>query len=128
MSDERPSEELYDVKTDPFEINNLARDPEHSETLKKFADILNQWIVETDDKAQYGESEPGLKFMLGIWGEHCVNPEYGPIREKLPGFEGTLFYLKSESSRIVDSDFSGTPLFDINANNSVDIEINHSSE
>lgn len=128
MSDKRPSEELYDLKADPFEINNLARDPKYARTVKKYADILNQWIIKTDDKGQYGESEPGLKFMLGIWGEHCINPEYTPIREKFPNLEGTLFYLKSESSKKVDPNFAGTPLFDIKANHSVDVRINRPSD
>ncbi len=124
MSDKRPSEELYDLNADPFEINNLAGDSNYSRTVKEYTDILNQWIIKTDDKGQYGEGEPGLKFMLGIWGEHCINPEYTHIREKFPNFEGSLFYLKSESSKKVDSNLVGTPLFDINANESVDIRIN----
>jgi len=123
MSYERPSEELYDIKADPFELNNLAENSEYSEVLKKYRSVLEHWILETDDKGQYGEDEAGLKFMLGIWGKSCVNPEYDLLRKKYPNFEGSLIYLKSESSKKVDSNFIGTPLFDIPSNQQVQFAV-----
>ncbi|MBU3028399.1 sulfatase family protein [Zobellia galactanivorans] len=123
MSDERPSEELYDLKADPFELNNLAVNSEYSEILTKYRSILDQWIAQTGDKGQYGEDEAGLKFMLGIWGKECVNPEYDALRKKYPNFEGSLIYLKSESFTKVDPNFKGTPLFDVSANQVVNIKL-----
>lgn len=96
LSDKRPSEELYDLQEDPFELNNLANDPEYSETLKKHAAILNQWITDTDDKGQYPEGEEGLKLMLGIWGKNAVNPEYDPLRERYKDLEGSLWEYKNQ--------------------------------
>ena len=113
MAAVRPSEELYDINADPFELNNLAQNPQYSKVLEKYRSVLNQWVLETDDKGQYGEDEAGLKFMLGIWGKDCVNPEYDVLRKKYPNFEGSLVYLKSEASKKVEPDFVGTPLFDI---------------
>jgi len=113
MSDKRPSEELYDLKEDPFELNNLATKTEYSNVLKKYANVLGEWIVNTDDKGQYPEDEENLKLMLGIWGQHAVNPEYEPIRKKLPNLAGSLFYLKSEASKMIDSSFVEAPLFDM---------------
>ena len=113
MAAVRPSEELYDINADPFELNNLAQNPQYSKVLEKYRSVLNQWVLETDDKGQYGEDEAGLKFMLGIWGKDCVNPEYDVLRKKYPNFEGSLVYLKSETSKKVEPDFVGTPLFDI---------------
>ncbi|MEZ5038472.1 MAG: sulfatase [Saprospiraceae bacterium] len=94
--DERPAEELYNLKEDPFEINNLAGKPAYAETLKHYAAILDQWIKETDDKGQYPENEEGLKLMLGIWGKYAVNPEYEPLRKKYPDLAGSQFELKSK--------------------------------
>ena len=110
MSDERPYEELYDIRKDPYELHNLAEAPEYSEALKEHAGILDAWIADTGDKGQYAENEEGLMFMLGIWGQYCVNPEYDPLRKKYPGLEGSLFYLKSEPAILVDSSFIGDPL------------------
>jgi arylsulfatase A-like enzyme len=96
MSDERPAEELYDLNNDPFEIVNLANDPAYSDVLNQYKTILEQWVEKTNDKGQYPENEEGLKFMLGIWGDHVVNPEYQPLIEEDESFGGSLFYMKSE--------------------------------
>ena len=68
MSDDRPAEELYNLQNDPYELNNLAANPEYNKVLKGYAHILENWIVETNDKGQYPEDEENLKLMLGIWG------------------------------------------------------------
>lgn len=60
LSDKRPAEKLYDLKNDPYEVHNLANDPNYSEQLSKIRDILDNWIKETDDKGQYPESEEEL--------------------------------------------------------------------
>tara|TARA_R110000868_G_scaffold368661_1_gene631761 strand:+ start:237 stop:1853 length:1617 start_codon:yes stop_codon:yes gene_type:complete len=128
MSNERPNEELYNIKADPFELNNLAENPEYAEVLRSYRSVLDQWVLETDDKGQYGEDEAGLKFMLGIWGKDCVNPEYDILRKKYPNFEGSLVFLKSETSKKVELDFVGTPLFDIAANQLVQFSVRPMSE
>ena len=45
----KPLEELYDITTDPFEINNLAEKPEYENTLYKMRKVLNNWMIETED-------------------------------------------------------------------------------
>lgn len=95
-SPERPDKELYDLVNDPYEINSLANDPQYKEILNKYEKVLDDWIVQTNDQGQYPENEGGLKLMLGIWGDHAVNPEYDVLREKYPDLSGSLFYLKSE--------------------------------
>jgi arylsulfatase A-like enzyme len=47
--DKRPAEELYDLKKDPWQINNVADKPEYSEMLKKFRKIMNDWMKGTND-------------------------------------------------------------------------------
>lgn len=96
MSEERPSEELYDLNNDPFEIANLANDPAYSNVLNQYKNILEQWIKSTGDKGQYPENKEGLKFMLGIWGDHVENPEYKPLMDEDENLGGSLFYMKSE--------------------------------
>lgn len=102
MSNERPKEELYNLKNDPLELNNLASNSAYSDVRAEYAGILNDWIVKTDDKGQYPEDEENLKLMLGIWGEHAVNPEYDILRKRYPNLSGSLTYLKSEPFKLID--------------------------
>ncbi len=52
----RPSEELYDLASDPNEIKNLAADPAYQSTLVEMRDRLAKWIKETGDKGEQPES------------------------------------------------------------------------
>lgn len=45
----RPTEELYDLKSDPNETKNLAADPKYAKQLAKLRKILYDWMVETKD-------------------------------------------------------------------------------
>jgi hypothetical protein len=56
LSDERASEELYDLKNDPWELKNVASDPAYAKTLAAMRARLDQWIEETGDQGQEVES------------------------------------------------------------------------
>jgi len=45
----RPTEELYDLKSDPNETKNLAADPKYAKQLAKLRKTLYDWMVETKD-------------------------------------------------------------------------------
>jgi arylsulfatase A-like enzyme len=45
------SRELYDLEADPWELHNLARDPEHAETRAALDRRLWRWSVHTEDAA-----------------------------------------------------------------------------
>lgn len=45
----RPKEELYDLKKDPYELNNLAANPSFKKTLEQHRVLLEEWIKETGD-------------------------------------------------------------------------------
>jgi len=49
MKPTRPKEELYDLKSDPHEIHNLADDSRHETVLVRFRSRLDQWIKTTND-------------------------------------------------------------------------------
>ena len=55
LADTRPPEELYDIQKDPYEIDNLATDPEFAGTLNTMRDRLEHWIEETGDMGQTPE-------------------------------------------------------------------------
>ena len=45
----RPAEELYDLNSDPHELNNLASDPGYATTLEEFRQQLASWQKDTRD-------------------------------------------------------------------------------
>jgi len=57
MEDTKPGEELYDMKNDPFEINNLAADAAHAETLNRMRVALADWMRDIGDLGLLPESE-----------------------------------------------------------------------
>ncbi|MFG0265532.1 MAG: sulfatase [Rhodopirellula sp. JB055] len=56
MADTRPAEELYDLQSDPYEMNNLAASPSHAETLASLRGELDAWMAETGDEGGVDES------------------------------------------------------------------------
>ena len=83
----RPIEELYDLKADPHQINNLATNLEFATILKEHRDVLENWIKETDDKGQYPEDAAQLEATYNLWKDRPrfknakVNPEYDQFKK-----------------------------------------------
>ncbi len=84
VNDERPAEELYDLHEDPHETKNLVHSykREHALELAKHRDILYNWIIETDDKGRFPESDEALKAVIDRWGEKAVNKEYKRVKNE----------------------------------------------
>jgi len=76
MKPSRPPEELYDLETDPFEINNLAENPEFADTKNRLSSILDVWILETNDQGRVPEPPETIEY----W-ERAMEEYYGS-REK----------------------------------------------
>lgn len=57
MAENKPAEELYDLESDPHEINNLADDTEHLATLERMREVHLQWVADTRDIGLIPESE-----------------------------------------------------------------------
>jgi arylsulfatase A-like enzyme len=45
----RPSEELYDLEKDPYQLNNIIEDKTYANTLKELKKQLLDWRIVTDD-------------------------------------------------------------------------------
>lgn len=57
MADTRPSEELYDLRADPFELHNLAGDPAREPLLRRMRERLAHWEATNPDLGREPESE-----------------------------------------------------------------------
>jgi hypothetical protein len=59
MKEKKPMEELYDIRTDPSEIHNLADNPEYVKTLKEFRESLAKWRTAVGDVGVTAEFRSG---------------------------------------------------------------------
>ncbi len=79
FSPTRPTEELYQWTTDTWQVDNLALDPAHRETLESLRARLDHWMVETHDHgsesasmydsdmaAYVGKGHPDIKKNIAI--------------------------------------------------------------
>ena len=48
--DTKPLEEFYDLQNDPYEVNNLANDPNYATKIKGYRKALKDWQIEIEDK------------------------------------------------------------------------------
>lgn len=46
----RPAVEFYDIKKDPYELNNLASKKEYQTMIKKYDAKLKEWMIQQGDK------------------------------------------------------------------------------
>jgi arylsulfatase A-like enzyme len=53
----RPREELYDMRNDPYQLNNLAADSAYQEIKQKLWRRLHQWMIDTNDPRANGEDD-----------------------------------------------------------------------
>ena len=67
--DKRPAEQLFDIKSDPGCINDLATDPKHAETITKLSAQLDAYLKKTNDPRVTGNGDIFETY-----------PRYSPIR------------------------------------------------
>ena len=53
----KQDEELYDLKFDPYEVDNIVNNPDYIDKLIELRNALNTWQYEIDDKGFINESE-----------------------------------------------------------------------
>lgn len=75
----RPELELYDVQADPFEINNLAQNPEYAGTVQTLKKQLDSWMASQGDNGQATELAAFERMLSGndeykAWAKANGNP------------------------------------------------------
>lgn len=76
----KPTEMLFDLKNDPWELHNLAEDPAHQDILKRMRDATYQHMIQSRD---LGLFPPSIRFHhsgeIGIY-EYVQTTDY-PLEE-----------------------------------------------
>jgi hypothetical protein len=74
MWNPKPVEELYDLQSDPQELNNLATSPEYAEVLVKMRGLLKDQILKTRDSGFLFEPEMMMRSVGTSTYEMAQNP------------------------------------------------------
>lgn len=61
----KPVEELFDVKNDPFEVNNIANDPKYANKLKELRAQHEAWTKKYGDLGEMSEKDLRAKWWNG---------------------------------------------------------------
>lgn len=77
-----PAEELFDLKADPYCLNNLADQPEHADTLKKLSQQIEQQLAAEGDPRSRGQG-----YIFGFFPTFKFNQETDYRYEVLPTVE-----------------------------------------
>lgn len=71
----RPRIELYDLKEDPWEINNVAAHPDYWQKARELAKVLDGWIEETGDFPPYLRvRDDHTDRLTGVWFSRQIPP------------------------------------------------------
>jgi len=94
-----PEEELYDMESDPWELNNLAKSeqPEVTEALKRLRGVLEKWIEDTNDQGRHFETLAELQ---------AAEPRFNAGRDWRPQ-PGTKEAAEAEALRAIGKDQPG---------------------
>ena len=85
-----PTFELYDTKTDPDELTNLAEEPVQQATRKRLMELLQSWVQETRDKTSPLTSpplpsSPGRSYLTGKGGSESPSSSPFPAKNERLG-------------------------------------------
>lgn len=64
--EKKPAEELYDLETDPDEVNNLVGSPEHEAILTRMRKAHRDWVLEVRDVGFLPEAEIHARAVEGV--------------------------------------------------------------
>ncbi|BDD00774.1 sulfatase [Persicobacter psychrovividus] len=78
------AEELYDINTDPFEMNNLAADTiKYAQVLQEMRTEMSRWLDETNDLYQVAEVDQAAKMWPGGEQPKTAAPAYDIQNDKI---------------------------------------------
>jgi arylsulfatase A-like enzyme len=81
MRTTRPAEELYDTTIDPHQVNNLAGEMAHRQTLERMRGVVAEWMTRTGDQGLVNEPEMIQRMWPGGVQPETAQPYIVPRRE-----------------------------------------------
>lgn len=72
----KPIEELYDLKTDPHELNNLAESPDYQEIKSRLQKEMHKWMLEHKDIGLLHEAEFMIRSQGSTPYEYAQSEDY----------------------------------------------------
>ena len=90
----KPKESLFDLHTDPLELNDLSNDPNQMNQLKRLREVHDQWMIKTKDVGLIPEP------IMRNWEEKSGQPIYDWIRK-----QGDFYEILIQMSSSEDEDF-----------------------
>ncbi|MWW23162.1 sulfatase family protein [Algibacter lectus] len=67
----KPKEELFDCETDPFELNNLADNPNYQNKLSELSNEMDRWLKTIGDNPYL----PEVELINKLWNENKTQPK-----------------------------------------------------
>ena len=82
-----PTEELYDVENDKYELNNLAENAAHANVLKRMRKALTAWQSKFGDMGNISEEQMVANWYPNGTQPQTASPLFIPINASNPGME-----------------------------------------
>lgn len=89
--EQKPAEELYDVTQDPWEVNNLAKNPKYAEVLRRMQSETNRWMLDIHDTGLMPEGELSTR--------NQIQPSYNYVNSKAYAVEEIMHAANVASMR-----------------------------
>lgn len=93
----RPAEELYDTREDPYEIHNLAEDPDHASIREQLRAVMDNCLQRYD---RFGAVDE--RTMVHQWWSGEEQPTTAPVRALAYRRDGTSEVLREDDHTGVD--------------------------
>lgn len=100
MAEQKPVEELYDTWEDPWEVNNLAGDPQYGEVLERMRDAARSWSREIIDLGFLPEAELRSRFDEPPYAAVRKAPQSYPLERIMQAAEQATSRDRAESQLI----------------------------
>lgn len=90
---QRPPEELFDLESDPLELENLAGKPEFQDVLQDMRRALENWQKETNDLWLWRDGAPLVKYLSSSYAREGLRiPDRFDFDAERPGTVGVEYY------------------------------------